>query len=164
MWLHFQCSFVFNVALFSVQSRVRTWLHIWWVAWKRGPSSPCPCRPRLTILYRLMSTKCVRHHGSFRVAVVVAKRLLRNTTRGRLHLTVGRVPIPPSPPITRAKFTIQYIFTVSQKSGIPDQLFVFLLAIFDLIFKLGLTTFPVGPKSGGSSDTSPPLQSFAEES
>ena len=24
--------------------------------------------------------------------------------------------------------------------------------------------FPVGPKSGGSSDTSPPLQSFAEES
>ena len=111
-----------------------------------------------------MSTKCVRHHGSFRVAVVVAKRLLRNTTRGRLHLTVGRVQILPSPPTTRAKFTIQYIFTVSQKSGIPDQHFVFLLAIFDLIFKLGLTTFPVGPKSGGSSDTSPPLQSFAEES
>ena len=40
----------------------------------------------------------------------------------------------------------------------------FLFPIFDLIFKLGLTTFPVGPKSGGSSDTSPPLQSFAEES
>ena len=33
-----------------------------------------------------------------------------------------------------------------------------------MISKLGLTTFPVGPKSGGSSDTSPPLQSFAEES
>merc|ERR1711953_307141 len=32
------------------------------------------------------------------------------------------------------------------------------------VFLHGLATFPVGPKSGGSSDTSPPLQSFAEES
>ena len=154
-----------DVLLFFVQSRVRILRPIWLGPWKRAPNSPCLCLPRLTILYLLM---CIRWgqlpllHGSFRVNLVK-----NSTTRGRRRLTAEPDQTRRSPLTIREKCITRFIFTVIFWFLDFGAKFLFLkaAAIFgaqSLIFKIWIS---VGPsKSGGSSDTSPPLQSFAEES